>query len=238
MKTDFNHALLLTRLEIQEQTLQNVSVEIHDNIGQILSLVKLHLNTFPTNAEAGIKNRVDELVNLVSKAINDLRNISRCLHHEKNTVINLQEAIGCELNVLQNTGQFTTRLLTTGNAYPLHEEKQLVLLRIVQEALQHAQNRPGVSVIWVEADFGEQLFSISIFDNGKRVNVETLNTIENAEAIANMMYKANFIGASLTVLPVWGKGNCIKVELDAAAAMDNEIKKQPGVKLETERYKL
>ena len=37
--------LLQTQLEIQEQTFQDISLEIHDNIGLSLTLAKLQLNT-------------------------------------------------------------------------------------------------------------------------------------------------------------------------------------------------
>ena len=45
LKTSHQNALLQSQLEIQEQTFQNISREIHDNIGQKLTLAKLHLNT-------------------------------------------------------------------------------------------------------------------------------------------------------------------------------------------------
>ena len=45
LKTRFNEEILRAQLEIQEQTLINISQEIHDNIGQVLSLVKLNLAT-------------------------------------------------------------------------------------------------------------------------------------------------------------------------------------------------
>ena len=45
MKSSFEKELLNTQLEIQEQTLKNISQEIHDNIGQGLTLAKLNLNT-------------------------------------------------------------------------------------------------------------------------------------------------------------------------------------------------
>ncbi|MEJ0106718.1 MAG: hypothetical protein WDO19_31055 [Bacteroidota bacterium] len=45
MENIFSQTLLQTQLEIQEQTLKTISQEIHDNIGQVLSLAKLNLNT-------------------------------------------------------------------------------------------------------------------------------------------------------------------------------------------------
>src|SRR6201985_73147 len=44
MKTVFNDQLLQSRLEMQEQTFNAISQEIHDNVGQILSLAKVQLN--------------------------------------------------------------------------------------------------------------------------------------------------------------------------------------------------
>ena len=45
LEVQFQQALLQTQIEIQEQTLKTISQEIHDNIGQVLSLAKLNLNT-------------------------------------------------------------------------------------------------------------------------------------------------------------------------------------------------
>jgi len=49
LKSDFEKTLLTTQLEIQEQTFQNISREIHDNIGLSLTLAKLNLNTINWN---------------------------------------------------------------------------------------------------------------------------------------------------------------------------------------------
>ena len=49
MKNRFEQTLLTTQLEIQEQAFSYISQEIHDNIGQILSLARLNLNTFGTH---------------------------------------------------------------------------------------------------------------------------------------------------------------------------------------------
>ena len=69
MKTQFDRELLQTQLEIQEQTLKTISEEIHDNVGQVLSLAKLNLNTFELNPE----KKLTDTKQLISKAINDLQ---------------------------------------------------------------------------------------------------------------------------------------------------------------------
>ena len=53
LKTLHEKALLQSQLEIQEQTFQNISREIHDNIGQKLTLAKLYMNTLNFAGLAG-----------------------------------------------------------------------------------------------------------------------------------------------------------------------------------------
>jgi two-component system, NarL family, sensor kinase len=217
MKTEFDQALLLTQVEIQEQTLKNISEEIHDNVGQILSLAKLHLNTFPPMADTSIKNKLDEAVKLVSKAINDLRNLSRSLHGEKITDIGLQEAITGELNVLQNTGQFATRLVSNGKEYKLDNKKEMVLFRIVQEALHNAEKHSGASELWVEIQYTPTLFSLSVCDNGKGFDAASLNAVQKGIGLKSMQNRATLIGGKLNVRSSAGSGACINVELPLQA---------------------
>ena len=213
MKTNFEQALLQTQIEIQEQTLKNISEEIHDNVGQILSLAKLHLNTFPPGTDAAMQTKVDETKNLVSKAINDLRNLNRRLHGEKITDIGLYEAITSELNILQNTGQFSTKLNSIGEPYKLKGQKEMVLFPIVQEALQNAQKHSGASMMWVEINYQPQVFSLLICDNGKGFDTASLHKTEKGIGLGSMQNRAALIGSTLTIQSDNGNGTCIKVEL-------------------------
>ena len=106
---NLNQALLYTQIE-QEQTLKTIAQEIHDNIGQALSLAKLNLNTFPAISDASIQTKLDDTKESVSKAIVDLRDLSRSMHGNKINDLGLEEAIAGELKILKNTGQFSTNL--------------------------------------------------------------------------------------------------------------------------------
>ena len=83
METKFQQEILQTQLEIQEQTLKNISQEIHDNIGQALSLAKLNLNTMQVTNDEGLQQKILNSKELVSKAIVDLRDLSRSHDTEK-----------------------------------------------------------------------------------------------------------------------------------------------------------
>src|ERR1700759_398478 len=66
LKLDHEKSLLKTQVEIQEQTFQNISREIHDNISLSLTLAKLHLNTLDWNNLSKAPGLVKSLVDILS----------------------------------------------------------------------------------------------------------------------------------------------------------------------------
>jgi signal transduction histidine kinase len=98
----FQQTLLQSQLEIQEQTLKNISQEIHDNIGQALTLVKLNLNTMDFDLNEQSNQKIITSKELISKAINDLRDLSRSLNTDIIADLGLQNAIEQELILVIN----------------------------------------------------------------------------------------------------------------------------------------
>src|SRR5882757_2036077 len=114
MKTQFDQELLRTQLEIQEQTLKTISQEIHDNIGQVLSLAKLNLNTMDVTQQDKLQEKISDSKKLVSKAIQDLRDLSKSMNTDNIEALGLVRAIEYELEMIRKTG-FATELNVEGN---------------------------------------------------------------------------------------------------------------------------
>jgi len=123
IKNEFKQTLLQSQLEIQEQTLKTISQEIHDNIGQSLSLAKLTLNTMLPIEDKRLKEKIINSKELVSKSIADLRDLSRSLDTDYVKEMGLQRAIEYELEIMHKTETIATRLIVEGNMIRL--EKQI-----------------------------------------------------------------------------------------------------------------
>src|SRR5215218_1486408 len=108
MQARFQQEILRTQLEIQEQTFKTISQEIHDNIGQMLSLAKLNLATVDLHKELQADEKISNARDLVSKAIHDLRDLSKTLNTETIAATGLLNALEAELNLLQRTGLLQT----------------------------------------------------------------------------------------------------------------------------------
>src|SRR6478735_7904839 len=108
LQSSFQQELLKTRLEIQEETFRNISQEIHDNIGQALSFVKLNLNTVDPHNASVVIDKLSESKNLLTKTIQDLRDLARSLNTDFVSEMGLQVAIEQLLQILDKTGQYKT----------------------------------------------------------------------------------------------------------------------------------
>lgn len=213
MEASFKQELLKTQIEIQEQTLKTISQEIHDNIGQVLSLAKLNLGTFENIENAGNQTRIENTKELVSKALGDLRNLSRSMYGDQLQNLGLTKTIENELSILQHTGQFKTRLVVTGQAYPLEAQKEIIVYRMLQEAINNSVKHAMAKNIHISIFYGESNFSVSITDDGTGFDFKSISLTRNGMGLTSMKSRAALIGGELNITSAPAAGTTISFNL-------------------------
>ena len=216
MKIQYEQTLLQTQLEIQEQTLKNISQEIHDNIGQALSLAKLNLNTMPATNDEQLQQKITNSKELVSKAIVDLRDLSRSLDTDYVKEMGLLRAIEYELELIRKTGTINTQLTAEGSVLSLDKQKELILFRIVQETFNNIIKHAEAKNLVVNVNYSSTDLVLSINDDGKGVDLSPLNKSNNPGfglGIRNMHSRAKLIGADFNMRSSTGKGTTVKIIL-------------------------
>jgi two-component system NarL family sensor kinase len=220
LQTGFQQILLQSQLEIQEQTLQTISQEIHDNIGQVLSLAKLNLGTMDIAKPEQLQQKIDDSKGLIGKAIQDLRDISKSLNTDYVSEMGLTQAIGYELELIRKSGEFTTSLQTNGLPIKLDARKELIIFRIIQEVINNIIKHARANSILVLLTYEPHAFSISINDNGSGFDLTPLNAGENSKfglGIRNMHKRANLIGADFSIASTLGAGTTVTLVLPLTA---------------------
>jgi two-component system, NarL family, sensor kinase len=213
-RENLQQELLRTQLEIQEQTLKNISQEIHDNIGQVLSLAKLNLNRMDPSKPNDLEEKIKDSKNLVGKAIQDLRDLSKTLNTDNIESIGLLKAIGYELDMIGKTGSHQTDLKTKGNIIRLDAQKELILFRIVQEVLNNILKHADAGNISVQANYESRQLELVIDDDGNGFDLNPLNDPDNQAAglgIRNMHNRAKMIGADFSISSTLGEGTKVKL---------------------------
>ena len=216
LKIMFEKEMLETQLEIQEQTFKNISQEIHDNIGQVLSLVKLNINTMNGEDAAALNEKITDSKHLISKAIHDLRDLSKSLNTDYVTEMGLNRSVKYELKMIQRTGIYDVQFKTTGKQYRLDQQEELIFFRIVQEALHNIIKHAKATTITVEMIFELQIFTLKITDDGAGFEAGKLQ-LNNYNGlglgIRNMRNRAKMINTEFTIISKPAKGTSVMLML-------------------------
>ena len=211
LKTKHHNLLLQSQLEMQEQTFQNISREIHDNIGQKLTLAKLHLNTLDLSDNNSSLIQVNDSVEMISEAIKDLSDISRSMSSEIILNNGLIRALEFETEQLHKSGRYVITLSISSNTAFLEANKELVLFRIVQEALNNIVKHAEATTITIKLHYHSNLLNLVIIDNGK--GFSNNGDIQNGAGLINMKKRAHTLNGKCIINSKTGGGTAIKIEI-------------------------
>jgi len=213
LQANFRQELLKTQLEVQEQTLNYISAEIHDNITQILSFVKLTLGSIASGIDGEKKAKVNETRELVAQTITDLRDLSKSLSFEHISSQGLIRTIENEVERVNKSGLINVSLEQEGNSYSLGEQRELVLFRIFQETLNNTLKHSRAKHLKIMLQYHSDLFNLTLEDDGSGFSAEALDN-KSGSGLRNMENRAAMIGGTATIDSSPGKGCRIKVILN------------------------
>lgn len=202
---------ILLSEEKKKIALQKISQEIHDNIGQTLSLAKLNLHSIQKQKEGSSTEKVAETLQLVAKAIQDLRELSNNLHSDNITDFNIVEAIGEEVKTVSSIGHYATSLEVTGSYHKFTAQTELILYRIYQEIINNVIKHSGASSITIRIGYAPNLFTLSVLDNGSGINNKDF--LFKGQGIRNMQSRAKILGGHVNIKSENGEGTRVSILL-------------------------
>jgi len=213
MINTYEKEILHTQLEIQTQTFETISRELHDNVGTLISIAMVHLDSLPGHRNSNQQEKIKESHKLLDEAMESLRDISRSLNPEKLKGIGLVRSIGYELEKHRKTGKFNIDYIVRGDEFSIDPQRLIILFRIVQEALNNIAKHAKASSASVNLDFSEQSLDISIRDNGIGFTEQLLNSndLTPGSGLRNMESRAKLVGAKLEIASKENQGTEITI---------------------------
>ena len=215
IKASFDQALLQAQLEIQAQTFNTISEEIHDNVGQILSLAKVQLNIID-QSETTDKALLGDAKENISKAMTDLRDIAKGLSSERIRIVGLVATVEQEVQRINRTGIVHITLQQTGEEQKPDNQKQLILFRIIQESLQNIIKHAAASSVTILFTYREEDFDIAITDNGKGFNFQQAQLAPHGLGLQNIFKRINLIGGKAEINSALQQGTTVHLTIPYA----------------------
>lgn len=216
LKDAYEKEELRSQLEIQENTFKSIAQELHDNIGQMLSVVKLSLSVLPIEKEHKAYDQIENSRQILNKAIFDLSNLTKSLHTDRIAQVGLADSIRFESYALNKTGIVEVKFELNGLERQLDDQKSIFLFRIFQEAMNNVLKHARATEVEVILNYLDNIFTLEIRDNGLGFNVaEKRQSADSFSGVGlkSIFNRAKLIGADLSIDSKPGTGTRILIEL-------------------------
>jgi signal transduction histidine kinase len=215
LKLDFENKILETKIEIQETTFNQISSEIHDNISLGLTLAKLQITNYIDKKEQN-QEKLILAVDLISKSLIDLNDISKSLDGNQLLEYGLINAIESEISVLRKTGIYDVDLAIIGDPFFLDQKMDLVILRIMQEACNNILKHAQANNIRVELYYEPDLFKMKVIDNGigfDQLKVNQKKQIRKMSGLKNVYSRSEIVGGKFEIISQENSGTTILISI-------------------------
>jgi signal transduction histidine kinase len=214
MQHTFTQQLLQSRLEMQEHTFKMVSEEIHDNVGQILSLASIQLSMAIGKMDTsevtlkGIKENVDN-------ALNDLRNIAKNLNGNHLQQLSLLQFLNRAEDQITRNGFIHCHKHIKGEEKEICLQNKFILFRILQECFQNVIKHADASAIKIEVKYDHDGLKLIFNDNGKGFDMEhqTHHQPSTGLGLANMQNRVALINGVININSLPNQGTTIHISI-------------------------
>jgi signal transduction histidine kinase len=210
----------LRLVNAQEDERRRISRELHDELGQALTALKINLDlarrALPEDGPPKLHQSIHEASSLAVQTLQTARDMSLALHPAMLDDLGLVAALRWEIDRYeQRTGQAVFLEANLGEV-ALQPELQITVYRIVTEALTNAARHAQASDIKVTVTVTGAQITVNIVDNGRGFNVEKWQKSPQERqslGLVSMRERAELLGGSLEIESSPGQGTSIMARL-------------------------
>lgn len=196
----------------QERTMQAISQEVHDDIGQHLYVARIKVLFLHDALEPAYRDQVSELAEIVEQLLDSARAISHALNSKGLKQRGLLASVEENIRLLHTTRSLRVTLEVEGQPFMLEPDKELIVYRIYQEAISNVIRHSGAGQVCVRINYGQDHLVLSVQDNGKGFRPEIRQQYEGI-GLSNMQERAAILKGKLDVSSGSEQGTLVQLSL-------------------------
>jgi signal transduction histidine kinase len=208
-------------LTAQEEERKRIARELHDETAQALVVLSRRLDTLVTShdlaqAPEHATQRLEELRQLTAQITQDVRRFSQDLRPSTLDHLGLLPTLEGLTAKLSEQDGIEATLEVVGNEQRLSPGRELVLFRIVQEALNNVRKHSQATKVETKVEFGDGTVTVAISDNGRGFKVpDRPGDLVNMGklGLSGMLERAHLAGGTLEVRAKPGEGTTVVAEI-------------------------
>ena len=194
--SDERRELAQMLITTRESTLREISRELHDEFGQILTAIGSMLGRTGKHAPEGSPLRGDlrEISEVAQTALDSVRGLSQTLHPSILEELGLESTIDWYLSTVEKQLGITVSLETTGTPVPVDSTKAIHVYRVLQEALSNVARHSGTTRAHVRLRFERGTLELDVEDHGRGLDPDTAR---RGLGLVTMRERAAIVGGTI-----------------------------------------
>jgi len=208
-------AIVRSIIETQEKERRQLSVELHDNVNQILSSCKLMLEVAKENKEKA-PLLTEKSYQSIQLAIAEIRKISHNLNPSSVEDFGLKEAIIEMIDKINLSGKLKInfRFSISGKRAQLKSEDKIAVYRIIQEQLNNIIRHSDAKKVLVHLSIKWNEIYLAIEDDGKGFDIQKT---KKGIGLKNINHRVEYYNGKISIETAKNKGCKMNIFLDLAA---------------------
>ncbi|NOU37101.1 MAG: two-component sensor histidine kinase [Ferruginibacter sp.] len=212
MKEIHAQELLSTQLEMQTQTMQHIGREIHDNVGQKLTLASLYTQQLAyENKAPQITDKIENIGIIINESLAELRQLSKSLTDDRINENNIIVLLKQECDIVNELKKCKVTFNCDVPNIVLHYQTKSILVRIVQEFLQNSLKHAQCKNIIVTLQYITNNIMLFLEDDGKGFDKNSI--YKKGIGLNNMKKRAEIIGGIFTMESKIGIGTKVSITI-------------------------
>ncbi len=186
--------------EATGQALSEVGRELHDNVGQLLTVTQLGLRDH-VDPKVLEHPRVAVALEALDQSVEEIRRLGRSLDQDRWQDRTLLTAVEAEATRLERLGMAKVLMQVVHGPVDPDRDTKTMLFRVFQEVVSNALRHSGAGTLTIVVD--GPAFTLAVSDNGRGFDPEARST---GNGLRNVQHRCGLIGylAQLNTSP--GKG--------------------------------
>ncbi|MEW5797514.1 MAG: PAS domain S-box protein [Bacteroidota bacterium] len=214
---DISQTLSHRLLEVQENERRTIARELHDEIGQILTAIKIDLQVIgQSGLPENLHSRIEENIATLDRCLQQVRNLSLDLRPSVLDDLGLVAALHWQLQRQAERAGFKTQIIADDLPERFHTDLETTCFRIAQESLTNISRHAHAQNVEITFTVVDGQIHMTIRDDGEGFDVTA--AMEEASrgttvGILSMRERVNLTGGNLEITSVKGKGTVVQVSL-------------------------
>ena len=209
MEQTHQQELLSTQLEIQTQTMQHIGSEIHDNVGQKLTLASLYSKQLNSGTPK-LEEKINAISNIIDESLAELRRLSKTLTDPQLANAGLIKLLTEEAMQINASGVCFVSVNAAVEEPGIAPSKKNILFRLLQEFIQNSLKHSGCRKINISIKQEGNELLVTATDDGNGFDTENPTS---GIGLQNMKRRASQLNALYEINSSPGKGTTLNLQL-------------------------